>query len=209
MAGKIQGAFNDEQFEAFCRELQELPAKSRTLEGIAKLFEERTGLKASVMAAKSFVDGPFARHLEKLNRGRETREALVSAAGAGVHPLDAIEEATVLELQDHLTNAEGGAIDVNFLSSQLVKLRTSISMREESKRKERDLERKISESEKKLALADQQMKLRDEQIAKLQDQANERAEKNAKAKAALETAKKKGGLTRESLAKIEEAAKLL
>jgi hypothetical protein len=203
--GKIRGAFNDEQFEAFCRELQELPAKQRTLEGIATLFEQRTGIRASVMAAKSFKDGPFSRYLERLNSGRETREALCAAAGAGVHPLDAIEEAAVIELQDHLTGAEGGDVDVQWIISQLVKLRMSISMREETRRKAEDLERKQRETTAKLEIAEQQMKLRDEQIARLQREKEDWEQKKEKAKAAIAQAAKKGGITADTRKLLEKA----
>ena len=207
MSGKIKGAFNDEQFEAFCQELMALSSKERTLEGIAAFFQKRTGVYASPMAAKSFKEGPYARYIEKLSRSKDTREALCAAAGVGVHPLDAIEEAAVIELQDHLTESE--TVDVEWLGKQLVKLRMSISMREESRRKNEDLARKQTETEAKLKLAAQQVELRDQQIAKLKAEAEERTEKIAKAKAALTAVKSKAGLTKETLAKIEEAAGLL
>lgn len=176
--GKIRGGFNDEQFEAFCEELRALPAKQRTLEGIAALFEERTGLKASVEAARTFKGGPFARYLEKLEHGRQAREALCAAAGAGVHPLDALEEAAVIELQDHLTNAE--SVDVEWLGKQLVKLRMSISMREDSRRKNENLERLQSETAAKLQIAEQRGRTE-----------KERADKLERERAAWEAAQKK------------------
>ena len=168
MSGKIKGAFNDEQFEAFCEELRALPARERTLEGIARIFRDRTGIEASVMAAKSFKDGPFARYLEKLSAGRQTREALVAAAGAGAHPLDAIEEAAILELQDHLTEAEGGEVDVSWVASQLLKLRTALTMREDSRRKNEDLERKQRETAAKLELVEQIKLVAEERAKKLE-----------------------------------------
>jgi chromosome segregation ATPase len=178
MPTKIEASLTHAQFEEFCQKLLELPGKARTLAGVQSLASEY-GITVSPMGAKAFKDGPFARHLEKLNRGRETREALVAAAGAGVHPLDALEEATVMELQDHLTEAE--TIDVNFLSSQLVKLRTSISMREDTKRKDRDFDRKLRETEKKLEIAA-------EQLAKLQREKTEWEEERAKIRATAEAA---------------------
>ena len=153
MPTKIEAELTHEQFQEFCQKLLKLPGKARTLAGVQALASEY-GITVSPMGAKAFKDGPFARHLEKLNRSRETREALVAAAGAGVHTLDALEEATVMELQDHLTEAEGGKIDVGFLSSQLLKLRTSISMREDGKRKDKDFDRKLRETEKKLEVSD-------------------------------------------------------
>jgi hypothetical protein len=165
--------------------------------------------RPSPMAAKTLRDGPFKRYLERLNSGRETREALCAAAGAGVHPLDAIEEAMVIELQDHLTGAESGEVDIKFVVDQLTKLRASISMREDSHRKQTDLERKQRETASKLELAEKQLVLRDEQIAKLQADAKDRTERAAQAKAALTGIKAKGGITKETLAQIEKAAGLL
>lgn len=205
MSGKITGAFNDEQFEAFCQELMALPKKERTLEGIAALFQARTGVYASPNAAKSFKAGPFARYIEKLHHGRETREALCAAAGTGVHPLDALEEAAVIELQDHLTESE--TIDVDWLGKQLLKLRTSISMRESERRKDENLARLQSETEKKLEVADKQLRLRDEQIAKFAREKADWQSRQEKIQAAVDTAAKKGGLTADTRKLIEAAMK--
>jgi predicted RNA-binding protein with RPS1 domain len=86
----------------------------------------------------------------------------------------------VIELQDHLAQAE--EVDIKFLTGQLLKLRMSISMREDSRRKTADLERKQRETEAKLELAEKREALFTEQIAKLE---RERAKAEAKDKAAL------------------------
>lgn len=151
MATKIQSELTHAQFEEFCARLLALPGKARTLAGIQALASEY-GITVSHEGARAFKKGPFARHLEKLHRSREAREALVAAAGVGVHPLDALEEAAIIELQDHLAEAE--AVDVAWVASQLVKLRSALTMREDSRRKDRDLERRLAESEKRNAVSD-------------------------------------------------------
>lgn len=203
------------KFSALCEELRAIAERPTLAQVRAVLVRygvtsptARDG-KPSPMSAKAVLDGPFARYVARLNAGRETREALCSAAGAGVHPLDALEEAMVLELQDHLTGAEAGGVDVKWVIDQLTKLRASISMRENSRRQQADLERKQRETESKLALAEQRERLFQEQIAKLQADAAERAEQAAQAKAALTAAVKRGGITKDTLARIEEAAALL
>src|SRR5690606_6217132 len=112
---------------------------------------------------------------------------------------DAIEEAMVIELQDHLTAADGGAVDVKFVVGQLIKLRTSISMREDARRKQVDLERRLRETEAKLSLAEQQERLRAEQVAKLQ---REKAAWEAKQAAAQEI------VTDETLSEEEQGRRM-
>lgn len=188
MPTKIEEALTHAQFAEFCEKLLALPGKQRTLRGIQNVASEY-GITVSHEGAKSFKKGPFARYIERLNRSRETREALCAAVGAGVHPLNAIEDAMVIELQDHIAEAE--TVDIKFVVGQLTKLRTAISMREDSHRKQTDLERRLRESEKKIEVAEKQVKLRDEQIAKL---TSERADREAKlrtqAEALQQTTKK-------------------
>lgn len=144
MPTKIESELTHEQFAQFCERLLGLPGKRRTLAGVQALAREY-GISVSPMGAKSFKDGPFARYLQKLEKARASSEALVAAAGAGTHPLDAVEDAMVLELQDAITT--GDQVDVKWVVSQLTKLRLSISMREEARRKQTDLTRKLQDSE--------------------------------------------------------------
>jgi predicted RNA-binding protein with RPS1 domain len=204
-----------EKFSAMCEDLRAIAARP-TLAQVREVLvrygvtspKARDG-KPSAMAAKAVLDGPFARYVARLNAGRETREALCAAAGAGVHPLDAIEEAMVLELQDAIVGADGGEIDVKWIVDRLSQLRSSISMRENSRRQQADLERKQKETEAKLALAEQREALFREQIEKLQADREERERKKQELLARIESAKKKSGLTKETLAQIEQEAKLL
>lgn len=166
-------------FAAMCEELRAL-AQRPTLEQVRDIMV-RYGVtspaakdgKPSLMAAKAVVDGPFARHIARLNAARESREALCAAAGAGKHPLDALEEALVIELQDLFVGGDDGKVDVQYLVNQVTKLRAAISMRTDAARKETDLERRLRESAKKIEATDAALRLRDEQIGKLE---RERAE---------------------------------
>lgn len=198
------------EFERMLADLHAISAEP-TLEQIRAVMV-RYGIKSpsakdgtpSNGAATTLRDGPFKRYVERLHAGRDTREALCAAAGAGVHPLDAIEEAMVIELQDHLIAPEGGAIDIKFVIGQLVKLRMAISMREESHRKQADLERKQKETEAKLELAEQREELLKQQIALFQRKQTDWEEQRAKLQAAVTTAAKKGGITPATRKLIED-----
>lgn len=204
MPTKIEDNLSTAEFEKFCAELMALKGKQRTLRGIQALAANY-GITISHESARTFKNGPFARHLEKLNRGRETREALVAAARNGTHPLDALEEAAVIELQDHLTEAE--KIDVSFVASQLVKLRSAISMREDSRRKDRDLERRLAESEKKIQVANRQIAVRDEQIDVLKTERKKREDAlKAAAKKAKAVATKKNATPEELRSQVMDIA---
>lgn len=170
MPTKIESELTHEQFAQFCERLLSLPGKRRTLAGVQALAREY-GISVSPMGAKSFKDGPFSRYLQKLEKARAGSEALVAAAGAGIHPLDALEVAMVTEIQDMVT--AGGPIDVKWVVSQLAKLRLSISMGEESRRKETDLTRKLQDSEatreqnaKRTELLEERLKLQQLDAAK-------------------------------------------
>jgi hypothetical protein len=163
MPTAIENALTEEQLTAFCKELRDLPGKERSFRGI-QAVAKRWGITISHEAAGTFKKGPYARHLEKLNRSRETREALCSAVGAGAHPLDAMEEALVLELQDHLTESE--TPDVKFIVGQLLKLRQAISMREDTKRKGFESEKKIEIADVRIRDLEQKIELHQFDAAK-------------------------------------------
>lgn len=203
---KITGALSHAQLAAFLEELKALAA-APTLAQI-QASAKRYGIDVSLMGAKTFRDHTFKGHLDRLALGREkSAQILAAVREGGAHPLDAVEEAAACDLLDAYTS--GDEVDTAAIVKVALQLRASISQRRDTDRSDRDLDRKLRETEKKIEVADQQLRLRDEQIKKLQEAAAERAEKNAQAKAALNVAAKRGGLTKESLAKIEEAAALL
>jgi len=207
MPTKIESELTHEQFAQFCERLLGLPGKRRTLAGVQALAGEY-GISVSAMGAKSFRDGPFSRYLHKLEKARAGAEALVAAAGAGIHPLDSVEDAMVIELQDAITS--GAEVDVKWVVSQLTKLRASITARENSRRQQSDLERRLADSESHRALADTAIELANQRVRKLEREAKIAAEKIAAAKAKLtEAARPRRGLTPETLKRIEEAAALL
>lgn len=207
MPTKIESELTHEQFAQFCERLLGLPGKRRTLAGVQALAREY-GISVSPMGAKAFKDGPFSRYLQKLEKARASSEALVAAAGAGIHPLDALEDAMVLELQDAITT--GDRVDVKWVVAQLTKLRASLTARENSRRQQADLERKLQDSESRRAATDKAIELANQRVAKLEREAAAAAEKIAAAKTKLtEAAKPRKGLTPETLKRIEEAAALL
>ncbi|ACB76692.1 hypothetical protein [Opitutus terrae] len=199
-----------EKFAAFCSELRALAAKPTLVQVQAVLVRygvtsptSKSG-KPSPMAAKAVLDGPFARYVARVNAGRETREALCAAAGAGVHPLDAIEEAMVIELQDQLVGAKDGEVDVKYIVDQLTKLRASISMRENSRRQQQDLERKLTDSEARRATAERAVRVLERRLEAAQFDA---------AKAALAHVKQLGAIagdkTIDDAERLERARKRL
>ncbi len=199
MPGKIEGTLSHAQLVAFLDELKALSAKP-TLAQI-QAAAKRQGIEVSLMGAKTFRDNTFAGHLRRIAEGREKSQQILSAIReGGAHPLDAVEESAAADLLDAYTSGE--EVDVANLVKVALQLRASIEQRKDRERQDADLVRKQTETAKKLELADQR-------IADMQSAARAREEKNAKAKAALTAVKSKGGLTKETLAKIEEAAGLL
>jgi len=213
MAGLIN-QLSGPAFAAFLDALHALSARP-TLEQIQSVMVAHgvqsptaKGGMPSLMAAKTVREGPYARYLEKIESGKQMREALVNAANDGHHPLDAIEEAMVIELQDHLTEAEEG-VDVKFVIGQVMKLRASISMRKDSDRKQADLERKLRESVKKIEVADSQLKMRDEQIAKLERDRAEWERKRIEMQEAVKRAQTRGGMDAETLETLERKLRMV
>lgn len=206
MPGKIENTLSVEQLDAFLAELRGLSAKP-TLAQIQEAAK-RYGVEVSLMGAKTFRDNTFAGHLARLSNGREKAAQILAAVReGGAHPLDAVEEAAAADLLDAYTSGED--VDTGAIVKIALQLRASLEQRKDRDRQDADLARKLRETESKIQLADSQLKLRDQQIAKLEDAARERAEKNAAAKAALSQLRKKGGLTKEALAEMEAAAALL
>ncbi len=214
MANLVEQQLSDAQIKDFCERVRTTPGAAKSPTIIQRLMIEAGVIsptaedgKPSKEAATSFRDGTLKRYLERIDRATEITNALVKSAGAGGDRLTALEEVILIELQDHIAQAE--TVDINFLTTQVMKLRTSISMRKKDERDREDLDRRQRETAAKLELAEKREALFTEQIAKLERERAEWEEKKAAAKAALTEVKKKGGLTKESLKAIEEAAALL
>lgn len=206
MPGKIANTLSHEQLVQMLDELRALSAKP-TLAQI-QAVAAKYGVDVSLEGAKTFRKSTWEDHLARLAAGREKAQGILNQIrGDTAHALDAVEEAAAIDLLDQYTSGE--EVDVAQVVKIAMTLRSSIEQRKDRERNDRDLERKLKETDAKLELADKQAKLRDQQIRDLEAKAAEREEKNRKAKAALESAKKKGGLTKDTLAQIEEAAGLL
>lgn len=150
--------------------------------------------RPSEMAARTLRDGPFARHLARLQRGKQLTDAIMGAVREGHSALDASEELAAQELLDVLTDVdEDERPDVSKLSGTILNLRMAASAR-------RGDERKDKETEKKLELADQR-------IAALEREKLDWEKKRNDAMAAVAVAAKKGGITPETRKMIEAAMK--
>lgn len=185
----IEDKLSPEAVEAFCAELYKSPG-GKKLRVIRELAAKH-GLKISDMAATSFRDGPLDDYIEKLKAKSERAQRVAAYAREGV----SMTEAASIRLQESVFDKLMSG-DVDDLTAE-----------------ERNVYSLIIE---RARLGDQRgaklsadLKLRDEQIAKLQSEAKDRADRAAAAKAALEGVKSKGGLTPETLKRIEEAAGLL
>lgn len=186
MANLVEQQLSDAQIQDFCERVRNTPGAAKSPAIIQRLMIEAGVIspnaedgKPSKMAATAFRDGTLKRYLERIDRSREITNALVQSAGAGGDRLTALEEVILIELQDHI--AQAPEVDINFLTTQVMKLRTSISMRKKDERDREDLDRKQRETAAKLELAEKREALFTEQIAKLE---RERAKAEAKDKAA-------------------------
>lgn len=193
MPDKITNSLTTEQLEEFCRRAAGL--KGPTLAKIKALAEE-WGIEISLMSARTFRDGAFAAHLARLRRGKEMTEAILAAVKDGSSALDAAQELAAQELLDALTAVDSeGRPNLSKVSGIIFNLRAAESSRQ-------DMNRKLEETAAKLRIAD-------ERVKKLEDERAEREQRKAQLLAKIDGAKRKGGLTKETLAQIEEAAGLL
>lgn len=195
MPGKIENTLPDEKLQQLLEELRGLSGKPtlKQIQAAAKKY----GVVVSLPAAATFRDNSFDAHLNRLRRGKEMAEAITGAVREGNgSALDAAEEIAAQELLDALTDVDAdGRPNIGNVSKIIVNLRLAASSRQ-------DTARKIEETAAKLKLAE-------EQVRKLEQQRQDRDEKKAELLAKVSAARKKGGLTKESLQKIEEAAGLL
>lgn len=182
MATKIETSLTPEQLHEFFHRCSQL--KGCLLRDIQALAEE-FGVEISLMSATRFRNGAFAEYLEELKAKREMAETVASVAKSGLSLSDAAASVLSQKIFDQAlnldANGEGALDESNSLSLSLSRLRTG----------------------------DQRAKLLEQQLAAYQRKETEWQEKRNAAKAALTEVKSKGGLSKETLAKIEEAAGLL
>ncbi len=188
MASKIETSLNAEEREEFFRRCAQL--KGAKLKDIAALAEE-FGVEISLMSARSFKRGAFQDYLDELKAKREMAESVADLAKNGVGLSDgaaSIFAQKVFDAAIALDPQEIGSKSANNLSLAIARLRAG---------------------DQNAARLEAQLKLAQEKLAKLEAEREEREEKKRALLASIEGVKKKGGLTKESLAKIEEAAGLL
>lgn len=175
----LERALSPTELSGFFAELAATPGL--TLARIAELAAER-GISISLSGAKRVKDGPFGDYLDALRRKREMAEDVAAVAKSGLSLADASASILSQKVFDRLMSA-GELTDgeTNELSLALSRLR----------------------------LGDQR---RDFLEARLREMEAREAEREATKKALtaeISGAKKRGGLTREALEKIEQAAGLL
>lgn len=196
----IAKSLTDEELFEFLEKLSTLPPGKRTLEAIKSMAGER-GIRISVESARTFRNTTFAKHLERMRRRREKAEHIVALAGDGTGRAlgDAAASMLAEQIFDELnTVADETGDDENptpldieraeAFSRMIARLRSGDVAREA-------LEAKLLESQAKLR----------EYEAREKD----REEKKAVLKAQLTKAEKKGGLTKETIAQIEQSLALL
>ena len=187
MGNKVATSLPLAELRALCDELAAASGEP-TLKQIQDAAAAR-GVRISLMAATTFRDSTFEAYLENLRRKKEAAELIAEAASAGASQSDAAAALLNQQMLDRLMSGE------QIAPEEFAQVVLNVSRL-----------RAGDQAGKKLR-AD--LALRDEQIAKLKAEAEARAEKVAAAKAALQNLKTKGGLTADTLKRIEEAAGLL
>lgn len=186
MANKIEQSLSLDDLRALMEELAGQSA-APTLKQIQEAAARR-GVRISLMGASSFREKNFEGYLAELRRKKEAATVIAEATGAGATAADA---AAALGSDLILDQLLGGQLEGEALDRAMLTISRLRAGNQASAKLRADLA------------------LRDEQIAKLQAEAKAREEKAAAAKAALEGVKSKGGLTADTLKRIEEAAGLL
>lgn len=190
----------DDELSVFIDELASLPRGQRTLRKIQEMAATRD-LVISPESARSFRDTTFQRHLKRMERRKEkaTNLAAMVADGTGRTLNDANAAILAEKIFDELNtdddetgdDGEPARLDLEKLDA----LSLAVSRLRRGDQQRELLEAKLKETEAKLR----------EYEAREKD----RAEKALAARAALDVAKKTGGLSPEALRQIEEAARLL
>jgi hypothetical protein len=186
MPSKIETSLTPEQLQDFFKRCAQIKgSKLRDIQALADEF----GIEISLMSARSFRQGAFSEYLEELKAKREMAESVSAIAKSGLSLTDAAASVLSQKLFDRLLNAGDLSDDESDqLSLSLSRLR-------------------LGDQRATKLTAD--LQLRDEQIAKLTADREERERKKTELLTRIEGAKKKGGLTKETLAQIEQEAKLL
>ncbi len=178
MAGKskVEQELSVNELHAFCRAAAEF--KNPTLGRIKDLAQE-FGIELSLMAAKTFRDGAFDKHLQNIRRSTEQTQRILKVMGEGHSLSESIRAQVQAQLFDLMTKEEETD------AAQLARILWNVTR---SDVVVRDLGLKIQDYKRKEI---------------------ERGEKKLEAQKIIGKAKGKGGLTKKTLEQIEEAVGLL
>lgn len=198
---RIAQSLSLEELEAFLAELAALPGKDRTLAAIQAKAAER-GIVISLMSAKSFRDTTFGRHLARVQRRKEKAQSLTSlmADGTGRTLNDANAAILAEKIFDEL-NADDDATDDDAEASRLDLEKAGELSKMIARLRKGDVAREALEAALKVSEA---------RLREMEAKEREREEKKAKLKEQLSAAaNKKGGITKETMAEIEQSLALL
>lgn len=175
---KIETELSEEQLQDFCKRLAGTP--KLTLKKLQSMAAE-LGIEVSLMGAKSFRDGAFAEHIEKMRRAKELAMQLRELDNADAAGSIADAGALVLMQQVYDALTKGDEVDFDAFSKIIARLRSGDHRLREVNAKLREYERreaewrrieKERESAKKKAMEDIRIGagLSDEALAKLEAQ---------------------------------------
>lgn len=178
---KIALSLSQEDLQAFLDEC--FHTQGLTLSKIQELAAKR-GIAISLMAATSFRDTTWKRHIERLQRARELSEQLAAVKETGGSIADAASQILANDVFDALTNRDTDeALDMDVMSKVIERLRAGDVRAKESSARVAALEAALREREAKDL---------------------ERREKAEAAKAVL-ARQKNAGLTAATIKTIEDA----
>lgn len=184
---KISKTLSAEELARFCDRLSKM--RKVTLQTIADAFEEETGEKVSLMGATSFRDTTYARHIAAIQKAAALNSQLKALKQEGVGAGESLELLISERLMDQLvefdaTVAVAGGDSVGALNT-------------------------LSKITKRLSDSERGNKALNARIAELERRDAEREEKKKRLEATVTAAKSKGGLTKETLATIEQQLAIL
>ena len=125
---KIESELSEEQLQDFCNRLANTP--KLTLKKLQSMAAE-LGIEVSLMGAKSFRDGAFTEHIEKMRRAKELALQLREVGNADAAGSIADAGALVLMQQVYDALTKGDEVDFDTFSKIIARLRSG----DRSKRK--------------------------------------------------------------------------
>ena len=176
---KIETSLSEDALQDFCKTLAATP--NLTLKKLQSMAAER-GIEVSLMGARTFRDGAFKEHLERLRKARDLARQVAEFNNSDAAGTLADAGAAVL-MQKVFDEMTAGAVDVDVLSKIIARWRSG-------DHRQRELNAKLQLMEK--------------QIAEYERRDREREERKAELSKAISK-----GLGKATLREIEEKIKLL